>query len=59
MKTPLPAPIAKGTELATLVVTAPGMQTVEIPLVAGADVGQLGFVGRIGAAINHVIWGAS
>ena len=59
MKTPLPAPIAKGTELATLVVTAPSMQRVEIPLVAGPDVGQLGFVGRIGAAINHVIWGAS
>ncbi|MEX2453117.1 MAG: D-alanyl-D-alanine carboxypeptidase family protein [Rhodospirillaceae bacterium] len=59
MTNPVAAPIAKGTQLGTLVVSAPGMQTHEIPLVAGSDVEQLGFMGRIGAAIDHVIWGSS
>jgi D-alanyl-D-alanine carboxypeptidase (penicillin-binding protein 5/6) len=56
---PVPAPIAEGTQLATLVLTGPAMKTVEIPLVAGANVEKLGFVGRIGAAVKHVIWGPS
>ncbi len=59
MKNPVAAPIAKGAQLGTLIVTAPGFKTMEIPLIAGADAHQLGFMGRIGAAINHVIWGSS
>lgn len=59
MNNPVAAPVRKGQKLATLVVTAPNFQTREIPLLAAEDVGQLGFVGRIGAAIKHVIWGAS
>ncbi|HYC04784.1 MAG TPA: D-alanyl-D-alanine carboxypeptidase family protein [Azospirillaceae bacterium] len=54
---PVPAPIAKGTKLATLRVTGPDIKTVEIPLVAGADVAQLGFGGRIAAAARHFISG--
>jgi serine-type D-Ala-D-Ala carboxypeptidase (penicillin-binding protein 5/6) len=53
------APVRKGQQLATLVVTAPNLKTREIPLIAAEDVNQLGFVGRIGAAIKHVLWGAS
>ena len=54
---PIPAPIAKGTPIAKLVVSAPDIQPIQIPLVAGADVGTLGFTGRITAALEHVIWG--
>ena len=54
---PIAAPIAKGTPIAKLVVTAPDTQPIQIPLVAGADVGTLGFTGRITAALEHVIWG--
>ena len=54
---PIPAPIAKGTPIAKLVVTAPDIDPIQIPLVAGADVGTLGFTGRITAALEHVVWG--
>ncbi len=55
---PIPAPIARGTEIAKLVVTAPDTETVELPLVAGADVGKLSAIRRIGAAISYLVWGA-
>jgi D-alanyl-D-alanine carboxypeptidase (penicillin-binding protein 5/6) len=54
---PLPAPIAKGGRVAKVVVTAPGVDPVEVPLVAGADVGQLGIFGRLGAALKYLLWG--
>ena len=56
---PLPAPITKGTELAKLIISAPGFPTLEIPLRAGRDVDQLGPLGRLGAAIKHLLWGSS
>jgi D-alanyl-D-alanine carboxypeptidase (penicillin-binding protein 5/6) len=59
MSNPVAAPVRKGQKLATLAVSAPNLQTREIPLLAAEDVGQLGFVGRIGAAIKHVLWGSS
>lgn len=54
---PLPAPIAKGARLAKLVVSAPDVESVEIPLVAGADVERLGFFGRMKAAFKYTLWG--
>lgn len=59
MNNPVAAPVKKGQKLATLVISAPNFKTREIPLLAADDVGQLGFVGRIGAAIKHVLWGSS
>lgn len=59
MNNPVAAPVRKGQKLATLVISAPNFQTREIPLLAADDVGQLGFVGRIGAAVKHVLWGSS
>jgi len=56
---PVPAPVRRGTPLATLSVAAPGRDPVEVPLVAGADVEQLGVVGRLGAALRHIVWGQS
>lgn len=55
---PIPAPIVKGTPVAKLVVTNKDATLAEVPLVAGADVQQLGFTGRIGAAVSYLLWGA-
>ncbi len=54
---PIPAPVAMGTEIATLIVTVPGEETVRVPLVAGAEVERLGLLGRLGAALKYILWG--
>ena len=56
---PVPAPIAEGTQIADLVVPAPGEADIVIPLMAGADVPMLGLVGRLGAALDFLLWGES
>ncbi|NQV47853.1 MAG: D-alanyl-D-alanine carboxypeptidase [Rhodospirillaceae bacterium] len=56
---PLPAPIKKGQQMATLNINVPGMDPVQVPLVAAADVEQLGLFGRLGAAFRHILWGSS
>ncbi|MBI1777562.1 MAG: D-alanyl-D-alanine carboxypeptidase [Proteobacteria bacterium] len=56
---PIAAPIAKGQEIGKLVVTAPGIERRELPLVASAAVDKLGPIGRIGAAVSYLIWGAA
>lgn len=54
---PIPAPIEAGAQVAKLIVTAPDVETIEIPLYAGAGVGQLGPVGRLGEAFRYLVWG--
>ncbi|MBI5164387.1 MAG: D-alanyl-D-alanine carboxypeptidase [Magnetospirillum sp.] len=54
---PVAAPIRKGMAVGKLVITAPNVAPMELPLVAGADVDKLGPVGRISAAIKHILWG--
>jgi D-alanyl-D-alanine carboxypeptidase (penicillin-binding protein 5/6) len=56
---PVPAPIVKGQVLARLRIAAPDMEDRVIPLLAGADVGKLGPLGRITSAVGHLIWGPS
>jgi D-alanyl-D-alanine carboxypeptidase (penicillin-binding protein 5/6) len=56
---PIAAPITAGDTIAKLTITAPGTEPREIPLKAGADVEQLGLIGRLGAALKYIIWGAS
>jgi serine-type D-Ala-D-Ala carboxypeptidase (penicillin-binding protein 5/6) len=56
---PIPAPIAKGQQVATLTVEAPDYKTMQVPLIASDDVGTLGFAGRIGAALNYLVLGRS
>ena len=46
-KTPLTAPIAKGEELASLIVRAPGQPIARLPLVAGADIARGGMLDRL------------
>jgi len=55
---PISAPIRAGQESALLVVSAPGFETLEIPLVAGEGVGRLGALGRVVSALNYLIWGS-
>ena len=50
---PIPSPIRKGQELGALQVTAPGVQPVERPLIAGADIDALGPVGRVLALTQY------
>jgi D-alanyl-D-alanine carboxypeptidase (penicillin-binding protein 5/6) len=49
---PVEAPITKGQQLGTLTVTAAGIDPVQIPLVAGADVPRLGFFARLSAKLH-------
>lgn len=57
-QSPIQARIETGTELAKLVIEAPDIPSVELPLVAGADVERLGVLGRLGAAVSFLVWGA-
>ena len=54
---PVAAPVERGTRVAKLVVSAPDVETREWPLVTGATVDSLSGFGRIGAAIDALIWG--
>ena len=54
---PIAAPVEKGQRVATLVVSAPDVETRQWPLLAGASVDTLSGFGRIGAAIDALIWG--
>ena len=51
---PLTAPIAKGAQVAELVITVPGLPEHRIPLVAETDVGRGGFLTRITTAARHL-----
>ena len=55
---PVPTPIRVGQQIALLQVSAPGFETLEVPLVAGEGVGQLGLLGRLVSALNYLIWGS-
>jgi D-alanyl-D-alanine carboxypeptidase (penicillin-binding protein 5/6) len=56
---PVPAPVSLGQPLAKLVVTALGGEPIEARLVAGENVERLGLLGRLGAALNYILWGVS
>ncbi len=58
-QSPIPAPITAGQQIGTLTVEAPGFETIEAPLTAASDIGQLGMFGRLGAAVEFLLWGES
>jgi D-alanyl-D-alanine carboxypeptidase (penicillin-binding protein 5/6) len=53
---PIPAPVAAGQQVGELVMQIPGMPDYHAPLVAAADVPQLGFGGRVVAMLQHLIF---
>ena len=54
---PIPAPISKGQTVGKLVVTAPDLAPIEVPLVAGANVERMDAFGRIAAMAGYLVWG--
>lgn len=54
---PLPAPIARGTNVGRLVITGEGVPEMSVPLLAGADVGRLGLPGRAFAVLSRMVGG--
>lgn len=57
MDRPIPAPVKKGDRVATLVITAKDSATIEKPLFAAQDVDRRGLIGRVTAAISHLVFG--
>ena len=55
---PVKAPIEKGQQIGKIEVTVPGMQPTEFPLVAANSVEKLGAMGRVGAALSYLVFGA-
>jgi D-alanyl-D-alanine carboxypeptidase (penicillin-binding protein 5/6) len=57
---PVKAPIAKGQRIGkVLVVPAENAGTIEVPLVAAANVEKLGFMGRVVAAMKYYLLGSA
>jgi serine-type D-Ala-D-Ala carboxypeptidase (penicillin-binding protein 5/6) len=54
---PLQAPVAAGTVVGTLTVTAPDMQPQTVPVATGGDVPVLGRMGRMTKNLEGLIWG--
>lgn len=50
---PIPAPVPAGESVGALVVSAPGMPDMSVPLLTGAGVEKLGFFGRVLASLKH------
>jgi D-alanyl-D-alanine carboxypeptidase (penicillin-binding protein 5/6) len=56
---PVPAPVALGTTLAELEISAPGMEPRRVPLLAGEEIQAAGLLGRMSGALGYLIWGRS
>ena len=55
---PIPAPVADGS-LAELAITAPGLEPLRFPLVAGTTVQAANVFNRMTSALGYLIWGSS
>lgn len=54
---PVPAPIAEGAPLGRVIISIPNRKDMELPLIAGSKIEQLGLFGRLSAAIKFLLWG--
>ena len=57
-QSPLPAPVNRGEVLGRITVSGQGVPAMEIPLLAGADVGRLGLPGRAMAVLSRYVSGS-
>ena len=55
---PIPAPIVKGQPIATMTMTAPDLEPKTVELVAGEDVVAINGLGKLGAALKYMLFGA-
>jgi len=58
-KNAIPAPVKKGSQIGLVTVTVPGITPIQVPLLANADIEQLGAMGRINAAAKYLLFGGS
>ena len=56
---PIPAPINAGDEIGHVLIEAPDLDAIRVPLRASASVPQLGTIGRLHAAVSYLLWGGS
>ena len=56
--TPIQAPVARGSKIGSLTVRGEGVPSIDVPLLAGADVPRLGLPGRALAVVAHYLTGA-
>ena len=54
---PIPAPVSKGTVVGRILINAPGMEEMQVPVKTALDIEELGFFGRINAAIKYLLFG--
>lgn len=54
---PVKAPIVAGTQVGTLTVSAPGLETRDVTVYAGEDVAGVGLAGRLGNTIAYLLYG--
>jgi len=56
---PIAAPIEPGSVQGELVISAPGLDTITVPVVAGEPVERLGSFGRLQSAVQYLVFGES
>ena len=54
---PISAPIEEGTKMAELEITAPGIDSLRIPLYAGSTITSLGPLSKLLSVVNYFVWG--
>ena len=54
---PISAPIEEGTKIAELEITAPGIDSLRIPLYAGSTITSLGPLSKLLSVVNYLVWG--
>ena len=58
-QSPISTPLTKGTEVGKIIITIPGQSNLEVPVLAGADVDQLGLLGRLLSAFSALLFGVA
>lgn len=54
---PIAAPVSAGQNAGNVVVSLPGRDPIEVPLVTASGADRLGFGGRMSAAFSYLVWG--
>lgn len=58
-RSPIPAPVQKGDEVGTLILSGPGIDPEEIPVIAGSSVDSVGRLERVSTGIRYIVFGLS
>lgn len=56
---PIRAPIMEGDSIATLTIAVPDISPIQVPLVAGATVEEMGFMGKLAVALKQFVTSAT